>query len=181
MTILSHKQIVEIEGEKWKPMSRAEVEKAIADEPSNSHIKHYHSRQDYYEWELDKYRFLSIISLDSEKLTGFLTHGHDLRTIPDVSQRMVDGGHTFKSLVKSHDLEWYKECHKIESDGFDYAKFGTIWLREANYQERTKSPPGKYHIEHGVHRSLVLGKRLVEGKEYKPIRAILIKSFKICH
>ena len=118
-----------------------------------------------------------MIFLDSKELTGFLTHDYDARTIRDVAERMVTGGHTFQSLIKEHGLEWYDDCLKIESDGFDYDEFDTIWLRGAMDSERRKSPPGKYYIHEGVHRSLVLGKLLREGKiEYQPVKAILIKT-----
>lgn len=177
MTILSHEQIVELEGEKWKPMSREEVEAAIDAEPCNTRMRRYHRCQKYYEWELEEGRFLSVIFLDSKELTGFLTDDYDARTIRDVAERMVTGGHTFQSLIEEHRLKWYGDCLEIERDGFDYAKFGTIWLRGATDFERGKSPPGKYHIHEGAHRSLVLVKLLRAGKiEYQPVKAILIKT-----
>ena len=176
MTILSHEEIMELEGEKWKPMSREEVEAAIEVEPCNSHIEKYSSCKEYYEWELDKDRFLSIIWLNINE-TGPLTPDGEPRTIQDVAERMVSKGYTFEKLIEKHRLTWYKKCRKIESEGFDYAKFGTIWIKGATEDERKESRPGKYHIEHGAHRSLVLGKLLREEKiEYQLIRAILIKT-----
>lgn len=175
MTNLSHDETVEIEGEKWKPMNREEVEEAIKAEPCKTHIYRYHSHQEYYEWKLEEDRFLSVILLASNKTTGCLTQGP--RMIRDVAERMVNEGHTFQSLIENCDLPWYDGCLEIEKDGFDYAKFGTIWLKKATNEERCQSSPGKYHIDHGAHRSLVLGKLLRERKrKYQRVRAIYIKT-----
>ena len=174
MTSLFRKKIEIIEGKEWTRMSRKAVEKAII---PGIRVRRYYKCQKYYEAELDKKEFLSVIFLDSKKDTGFLTDDYDTRTIRDVAERMITGGHTFQSLVEKHKLPWYDKCRKIENDRFDYAKFGTIWLRGATEYERCKSPPGKYHIHEGAHRSLVLGKLLREEKEeYCPVRAILIKT-----
>ena len=176
MISLFRKKIEIMEGEEWTRMGRKDVKAAIAAEPSKTRMRRYHSCQKYYEWELEENRFLSVILLDSKETTGFLTQDYDTRMIRDVAERMVTGGHTFQSLIKEHGLTWYNKCLKIESDGFDYAKFGTIWLRGATDFERCKSPPGKYHIHEGAHRSLVLGKLLLECKKYQPVKAILIKT-----
>ena len=181
MTILSHEETVEIEGEKWKPMSRETVEAAIDAEPAKTHIHRYHSCQEYYEWKLEKDRFLSVIWLDIPRTNLIIPEGS--RTIRDVAKKMVSEGHTFQSLVedcRSWSVEdcksWFVECCKIDSD-FKYCEFGTIWLKKATDEERCQSPSGKYHIDHGAHRSLVLGKLLRERKiKYRPVRAIFIKT-----
>ena len=173
MTILFRRKTVELEGEKWKPMSRKEVEAAIAAEPPNTRMRRYHSHQKYYEWELEKDRFLSIIWLNIKE-TGPLTPDGEPRTILDVAERMMTDNYDFESLIQCG-FPWYRRCCKIESK-FKHCKFGTIWLRGATEYERCKSPPGKYHIHEGAHRSLVLGKLLLEGKEYESVKAILIKT-----
>ena len=172
MTILSRRKIEIIEGKEWTRLSRKAVKEAIT---TDSRVKRYERSRKYYKAELDKEEFLSLIFLDSKKLTGFLTHGYDDRTIRGVAERMVIGGYTFLSLIKEHGLKWYDGCLKIESDGFDYKKFGTIWLVMAKDDEKCKAPPSaKYYIYEGCHRSLVLGKLLLEGFEYQPVKAILI-------
>ena len=182
MTILSNKKIVEIDGEKWKPMSGEEVEAAIVAEPPDSDcpFKRYHCYQKYYEWELEEDRFLSIIWLNIPE-TGPLTPDGEPRTIRDVAERMIIENYDFQSLIESR-YPWYCRCCKIKSKGFDYAKFGTIWLKGATLSERGESRPGKYHtgkyhIAHGAHRSIVLGQLLKKGEiEYQPVRAILVKN-----
>ena len=174
MTKISHEATVEIEGEKWKPMSPEEVEAAIAAEPCNTRMRRYHSCQKYYKRELEKDRFPSVIWLDIPRTNLIIPEGS--RTIRDVAKKMVSEGHTFQSLVEDC-RSWFVECCEIDSD-FKYCKFGTIWLRGATDFERNQSSSGKgkYHIHHGAHRSLVLGKRLLEGKEYESVKAILIKT-----
>ena len=175
MTILSHKQIVEIEGEKWKTMRRKEVEDAIAANP-DCPFKRYHRYQKYYEWELEEDRFLSIIWPNMRGKTDPLTPDGDPRTIRDVAARMIIENYDFQSLIESG-YPWFCKCREIKSEGFHYDKFGIIWLKGANPSERCESPPGKYHIADGAHRSIVLGQLLKKGKiEYQPVRAILVKN-----
>ena len=179
MTSLFRKKIEIIEGKEWTRMSRRAVKEAII---PGIRVRRYYRCQKYYEAELDKEEFLSVIWLKIDG-THLLTAEDGSRTIRDVAKRVIEC-HPFESLCQyqglpiiDHDPNWFGKCYKIESDGFDYAKFGTIWLRGATDFERGKSPPGKYHIHEGAHRSLVLGKLLREGKiEYQPVKAILIKT-----
>ena len=177
MAILSNKKIVEIEGEKWKPMRGKEVKAAIVAEPPDSDctFKRYYRYQKYYEWELEEDRFLSIIWLNIPE-TGPLTPDGEPRTIRDVAARMIIENYDFQSLIESG-YPWFGKCHEIKSEGFHYDKFGIIWLKGATPSERCESPPGKYHIADGTHRSIVLGQLLKKGEiEYQPVRAILVKN-----
>ena len=165
-----------IEGKKWKEMRPDAVRAKIDDK---SRIQCYDSNRTYYKSKLDRGEFLSLIwhEIDASRL---LTPWKKSRMIQDVAGRVVTEKHTFQLLSTNlgltcdlHDPIWFRPCYKIDSE-FDYDRFGIIWLVLANKGERDQSPPGTYYIYDGCHRSLVLGKRLLEGEEYHSVKAILI-------
>jgi len=133
----------------------------------------------FYKSELDKDEFLSLIwhEIDASRL---LTPPRQPRTILDVAKRVIQN-HTFQSLSRNqrlsrnqHDPGWFSTCCEIESC-FDYGRFGAMGLVLANEGERNQSPSGTYYIYDGNHKSLVLGKLLLEDKiKYIPVKAFLI-------
>ena len=181
-TLLRKKTKV-IDGKVWRLMKRKEVNAEINAEccEVDSHILDYVKSGCYgfYKSELDENKFLSVIWPEM-KVSRLLTPECEPRTIRDVAERVIKC-HTFESLCENqgrpdteHDPSWFDKCLKIDSE-FDYDRFCAMWLVEENCIEHKQSPLGKYHVEDGAHRSLVLGKRLLEREEkYRAVKAILI-------
>ena len=171
-----------IDGKEWNLMSRKEVNAEINAEccEVDSHILDYVKSGCYgfYKSELNENEFLSLIwhEIDASRL---LTPKGEPRTIRDVAERLIKC-HTFESLCEyqglpstEHDPSWFDKCLKIDNE-FDYDRFCAMWLVEENCIEHKQSPLGKYYIEDGAHRSLVLGKRLLlEEEKYRTVKAIL--------
>ena len=177
MKVLSHEEIMELEGGKWKPISRGEVEAAV---DADSRVQRYEKSRKYYQSELDECQFLSLIwhKINDSRL---LTPENESRMVQDAAERMIER-HTFQSLsrdqgfpLNQHKPKWFCKCCEIDSD-FDYNRFGTIWLVIAGDNEKYKAlPSAKYYTHDGCHRSLVLAKRLLKEKiKYQPVKAILI-------
>lgn len=58
---------------------------------------------------------------------------------------------------------------------FDYGKVGLVTLTPLNESERRETPEGNYYIYDGVHKSIVLAKRLLRGEtEYEPVQVLLL-------
>jgi hypothetical protein len=62
-----------------------------------------------------------------------------------------------------------------DATAFDYDKLGLVALTTLNEQEKRETPAGNYYIYDGVHKSIVLGKRLLRGEtEYEPVQVLLL-------
>jgi hypothetical protein len=58
---------------------------------------------------------------------------------------------------------------------FDYGKVGLVGLTPVNGPERRETSAGSYYIYDGVHKSIVLAKRLLRGEiEYEPVQVLLL-------
>jgi hypothetical protein len=58
---------------------------------------------------------------------------------------------------------------------FDYGKVGLVALTPLNEQERRETAAGNYYIYDGVHKSIVLAKRLLRGETgYEPVQVLLL-------
>lgn len=185
----THQEIVELEGEKWEPMSREEVEAEIKGKCCKISRRVRRTvksgNHKFYKAELNEDEFLLLIwhKIDDSRL---LTPENESRTVRDVAKRMLDNGYTFQSLSRNlglpkdmHKPKWFRICRKIEKN-FDYNRFYAMWLVMADDDEKCKAPPSaKYYIYDGAHRSVVLGKLLQEREqerkiEYRRVKAILI-------
>ena len=184
-TLLRKKTKV-IDGKVWKLMSPEELNAVIfaKDREPDGRVCRLVISGGYrfyrLESDLTKNEFLSLIWHEIND-SRVLTPENESRTVLDVAQRMEEGNHTFESLsrypsepINQHDPCWFCRCVKIYNK-FTYNKFGAMWLVKAKKTEKHKAPPSaKYYIYDGCHRSLVLGKRLLEGEDYCPVKAILI-------
>ena len=183
-TLLRKKTKV-IDGKVWKLMSPEELNAVIfaKDRKPDGRVCRLVISGGYrfyrLESDLTKNEFLSLIWHEIND-SRVLTPENESRTVLDVAQRMEEGNHTFESLsqypsepINQHDPCWFCRCVKIYNK-FTYNKFGAMWLKEPKPDERKQSPSGTYYIYDGCHRSLVLGKRLLEGEKYDPVKAILI-------
>jgi hypothetical protein len=97
-----------------------------------------------------------------------LTQNCQSRTLRDVAQHLIGGAFTFESLTHSlglpssqHDPQWFETCLQIDR-AFDFNRFGWLAVVAANDHERRQSPLGTFYLFGGVHKTLVLAKRLLQ-------------------
>ena len=183
MISFSDEEILELE-EDWKRMSREEVEAEIKGKccKINRRVRRAvkSGKPNFYKSELNEDEFMLLIwhKIDDSRL---LTPDKAPRTVRDVAKRVIEK-YDFHLLSRKlglplnmHKPKWFRKCRKIEK-AFCYDKFYAMWLVMADEDEKYKAPPSaQYYIYDGCHRSLVLGKLLLEEKiEYRPVEAILI-------
>jgi hypothetical protein len=105
--------------------------------------------------------------------TRLLTPVGDARTLFDCANRLSTLEWEFQTLVQAG-FEWFRRCVDIDK-AFDYDKLGLVALTPLNDPERRETPAGNYYIYDGVHKSIVLAKRLLRGEtEYEPIQVLLL-------
>jgi len=128
----------------------------------------------------DEDTFLSLIWQESDP-ARLLTPNGQPRTLRDVAERLVRAGYTFESLAKcmglprnQHHPEWFDKCVRIEA-GFDHNQFGWVAVVAANDGERMQSPRGSFYLFDGMHKTLVLTKRLLKKEAvFQPIEALYL-------
>jgi hypothetical protein len=95
------------------------------------------------------------------------------RTLRDCAGRLAQYKWSFNRLVDAG-YSWFGTCVDIDA-GFDYSRFGWPALTLCNNSELQETPAGTYYIYDGVHKSIVLAKKLLNGEiEYKPLEALLL-------
>jgi len=115
----------------------------------------------------DEATFLSLIWQESDP-ARMLTPNGQPRTLNDVAQRLLREGYTFESLSNciglprsEHHPEWFEPCIQIDA-AFDFNQFGWVAVVAANDGERRQSPCGSFYLFDGMHKTLVLAKRLLK-------------------
>jgi len=134
----------------------------------------------YYLIELkDKESFLSLIwqEIDASRL---LTPKNESRCLKDVANRFIKKNYSFTKLSNSmglppskHNPKWFQKCNQMYQS-FDYEKFGVITVVPANDIERAQSPEGTFYVYDGIHKSLVLAVKLLEGYNFNKVKAVLL-------
>lgn len=119
-----------------------------------------------------KAEFLKLVwqSIDA---TRSLTPVGEPRTLSDCANRLSAFGWEFQTLVQAG-FEWFRRSVDIDA-AFDYGKLGLVALTPLNEPERRETPAGNYYIYDGVHKSIVLAKRLLRREtEYEPVQVLLL-------
>lgn len=127
----------------------------------------------------DEESFLSLIWQEIDA-TRLLTPADEPRTLKEIGSRM-QAWHGFSQLASAldlpknqHDPAWFERCIPIDT-AFDYTRFGWISVAHPTDGERRQSPRGSFYIYDGVHRALVLAKRLfAQETDFQPLTALLI-------
>jgi len=102
-----------------------------------------------------------------------LTPVGEPRTLFDCANRVSTFGWEFQSLVQAG-FEWFRPWVDIDKT-FDDGKMGLVAITPLNEAERRETPEGNYYIYDGVHKSIVLAKRLLRGEtEYEPVQVLLL-------
>lgn len=90
------------------------------------------------------------------------------RTLRACASRLDRFSWDFSSLTEQAPA-WFRECVAIDRN-FSYEAFGLLAIVEANAHELRETPDGTFYIFDGVHRSIVLAKRLLRGQTpYVPL------------
>ncbi len=124
--------------------------------------------------------FLSLIWQESDP-ARLLTPRTEPRTLRDVVERLRKLGHSLERLRADlglprteHHPEWFEPCARIDA-AFDYERFGRLAVVPATDGERAQSLRGSFYVFDGMHKSLVLAKRLLADEvEFRPIEALLL-------
>src|SRR6266851_2524280 len=118
-----------------------------------------------------KAEFLKLV-WQSISDTRPLTPVGEPRTLFDCANRLSTCGWEFQPLVHAG-FEWFRRCVDIDA-AFDYGKVGLVALTPLNEQEKRETLAGNYYIYDGVHKSIVLAKRLLRGEtEYESVQVLL--------
>jgi hypothetical protein len=169
-----------------KSISKEEAEKYFRDKETLAHVDDrvfdsIKNGNNFYLFEItDKATFMSLI-WQEVGVSRILTPEGKSRTLADVAKRMSDFGYSFHDLSNEskkyqdeYDPSWFNTCRKIDEE-FDFNKFVWLVLVLPNESEKKQSPDGTFYIHDGVHRSLVLAKKLFYGEtKYQKIKALLI-------
>ena len=81
------------------------------------------------------------------------------RTLRDCAARLAAFEWRFEKLV-DEGYHWFAKCVAIDA-AFDHSKFAWMALTLSNVSEQQETPGGTYYIYDGVHKSIVLAKKLL--------------------
>lgn len=94
------------------------------------------------------------------------------RTVGDCAARLAGFRWRFEDLVDAGH-QWFRRCLDIDRD-FRHASFGYIAVTPVNEHEKRETPAGTHYIFDGVHKTIVLAKKLLRQEvDYVPVGAVL--------
>lgn len=98
---------------------------------------------------------------------------HQPRTLRDCASRLAAFDWRFDNLVRAG-YSWFSKCVEIDST-FNYSSLGWVALTPCKPSEQEETPEGTYYIYDGVHKSIVLAKKILRNEvTYKPLEALLL-------
>lgn len=116
--------------------------------------------------------FLSLVWQSINETRPIVPASHP-RTLRDCALRLSGFEWRFDPLVRAGH-SWFETCVEVDA-AFDYSKFGPIVVTPLNSHEADETPGGTYYIFDGVHKSIVLAKRLLRQEvEYSPVELLLL-------
>jgi hypothetical protein len=162
-----------------KPISPAEaLEILTAHEVAGNHVDKRLFRELDAHGELclfkinTKQDFLSLVWQSNDDCRPLAPTGKS-RTLHDCALRLKQHGWAFRNLVDAGYL-WFEKCISID-EAFDLSRFNWIALTPLTNGESQESPNGTYYIYDGVHKTIVLAKKLIHDElTYTPITGLLL-------
>jgi hypothetical protein len=95
------------------------------------------------------------------------------RTLRDCAARLDLFDWQFQTLVE-RGYPWFEKCIAID-ESFAYCKLGWIAVTPLVDREKRDSPDGTYYVYDGVHKSIVLAKKLLRSElEFEPVELLLL-------
>jgi len=120
----------------------------------------------------DATAFLSLIWQSINQARPLVPVGQP-RTLRDCAARLAGFGWHFQTLV-DEGYPWFSKCLAIDA-AFDRSKFGWLALTPPYVSEQKETPQGTHYVYDGVHKSIVLAKRLIRREiEYASVEALLL-------
>lgn len=117
--------------------------------------------------------FLSLI-WQSGTATRPLAPEGEPRSLLDCAGRLAAVGWSFKALVE-RGYGWFEKCVAIDR-AFDRSKFGWIVVTPPVFSEINETPHGTIYVFDGVHKSIVLAKKLLRDElRWAPIEVLLLE------
>ncbi|RPI26791.1 MAG: hypothetical protein EHM61_10635 [Acidobacteria bacterium] len=96
------------------------------------------------------------------------------RTLLDCARRLAAFDWSFEVLVYAG-YPWFQQCLAIDGD-YRSDWFGWVAITPLIPAERSETPRGSYYIYDGVHKSIVLAKRLLRKQTgYQPLEVLLLE------
>jgi hypothetical protein len=116
--------------------------------------------------------FLSLIWQSNNECRPLAPAGQS-RTLYDCVLRLEQHGWSFRKLCEAG-YPWFEKCVGID-DSFDISRFHWVALTPCTNGELRESPRGNYYIFDGVHKTMVLAKKLIRNEvAYTPITTLLL-------
>lgn len=117
-------------------------------------------------------QFLSLVWQSIPQARPLVPAGQP-RTLKDCALRLAGFEWKFQTLVQQG-YSWFQRCEDIDLH-FDISRLGLIALTPLKQEEWQETPTGTFYIYDGVHRSVVVAKRLVRHEiEFLPQRFLLL-------
>ena len=117
--------------------------------------------------------FLSLVWQATEA-TRPLTPKGQPRTLHDCAGRLIDFDWKFETLIK-RGYTWFQQCADIDGK-FDIEKVGWVAVTPLVAGEQKYTPNGSYYVYDGVHKSIVVAKRILRREfKYRPIKVLLLE------
>jgi hypothetical protein len=117
--------------------------------------------------------FLSLVWQAVDE-TRPLTPKAQPRSLKDCASRLAFFGWSFEALVHGG-FPWFQKCTDIDV-AFDFGKVGWIAVTPLVVGELKETPHGNYYIYDGVHKSIVLAKRILRRElQYCAIDVLLLE------
>ena len=117
--------------------------------------------------------FMSLVWQTIDPTRPLAPHGRP-RSLRDCASRLSSFRWTFEALVQTG-YPWFEKCVPIDA-AFTFEQFGLVAITPLLPGELKETPYGSYYIYDGVHKSIVLAKRLLRGEvQYTPVEALLLE------
>ncbi len=166
-------------------MKREEISREAATASLREHKEHGLHVDSRLLREIDQPGQVALLILETENefldlvwqavpATRPLTPQGHPRSLRDCASRLASVGWSFEALVEAG-YPWFQTCNIIDR-AFDIDKVGCVAVTPLVATEAQDTPHGTYYVYDGVHKSIVLAKRLLRREvQYAPMKALLLE------
>ena len=117
--------------------------------------------------------FLRLVWQAIDDTRPLTPHGES-RTLKDCAARLAAFDWNFAALGR-RGFPWFERCVEIDL-AFDFAKFCWVAVTPLAEGERKETPNGNFYVYDGVHKSIVLAKKIIRRElQYRPLEVLLLE------